>query len=94
MEENFKIEKIGEKFRITQHTEDVREAKFIMQIYDEITRKREMTQRQLDDLPKQAELLEKDLEVLDRRLKAIRPLLRDIRVLMKKDEMKEKRIKK
>lgn len=94
MKEEFKIERIGEKFKITQHSEDVRDAKFIMQVYEDITRKREMTQQQLDNLPKQIEVMERDIEILNLRLKQIRPFLTDLRVLIKKDELKQQRVKK
>jgi len=94
MKDEFKIEREGNKFKISHYTEEIRDAKFIQNIYDEITRKREITQQQLDNLPKQIEIMQKDIETLDERLKAIRPFLTEIRVLIKKEELKQKRTNK
>jgi hypothetical protein len=91
MIDDFKIERVGDKFKIIRHSEDLQEAGFINNIYTEILRKIDITKEQLKQLPKQKEIMEKDIEILESRLEAIRPFLNDIKLLMKQDELKAKR---
>jgi hypothetical protein len=90
MIDDFKIERVGDKFKIVRHSEDVQEAGFINNVYTEILRSIDIKKEQLKQLPKQKEMMEKEIEILESRLEAIRPFLNDIKVLAKKDELKAK----
>lgn len=95
LKERFRIKKSGEFFKIVQHTEDIRDAKFLLNIHNEITKKIELTQGQIDNLPRQKEMLERDLKTLKKRLNAFRPYIKDIKKIVERERKEqEKKLKK
>jgi hypothetical protein len=78
IKEKFQVEINGDGFMITQATEDVLTGRSLLDVYNEITRKRDMTQAQIDMLPKQKEMMEKDIEQFNKRLASIQPFISGI----------------
>lgn len=95
VKERFRIKKSGEYFKIVQHTEDVRDAKFMLNVHAEITKKLEMTQAQIDDLPRRKLLLERDVKTFKKRLGAFRPYIKDIKKIVERERKEqEEKLKK
>ena len=91
MKERFKVEKQGDNtYLIVQRTDDLRNGKFILDMYNEIDRKKQIVQAQIDNLPRQKELMEKDIKTLEKRMAAIKPYLEEINANIKKAEEKAK----